>query len=225
MAIPANNVYIRWQFTLSRVGTAEDIAEFGVWWEPVASVTDWDTFLFDQATIAWEAWVSAQNHSFWGPNVILAKVTAVHYDTTGHTLNEQVFNAGTPWVGSSTASALPWETSLAVSLYTYPRGTFTTNGRRKRGRYYLPPMSAGVLDASDSGYFDNTLVSALLSAQHTFLIAAGKDIAGVHVLDCSVLSKVDDILRPVVQISLDAKFDSQRRRENRETAGHVEVTF
>lgn len=221
MAVPANNVYIRWNFSLSRVGTSEDIAVFGTWWEPVAAVTDWDGFLADQASVAWEAWVGAVNHSFWCANVTLTSVEAVHYDVTGHTLNEQVFTGGTPWVGSSTAPALPWETSLAVSLYTYPRGSFVSNGRRKRGRYYLPPMSSAILDSSDSGYFDNTLVAGLLSAQVAFLIAAGKDIAGVHVLDLSVLSKVDDALRPVIQVSLDAKFDSQRRRENREVAGYL----
>jgi len=225
MTVPASAYELRFNFPLSRITTAEDIAIFGLWLEMKDGSTPSDANLIDYATAGYDAWKNNISGASWTTNVQLGSVDAITYNLNGSTKARETHVAGTPWVGTSTSPALPWETALAVSLYTYPRGTFVTNGKRKRGRFYLPPMSANNLDASNSGFFQNATIGALLAEMADFLAMVNRDGLGVAISTLSVFSRTDSILRPVTQLSVDAKFDSQRRRQNREQAGHIEVPF
>jgi hypothetical protein len=120
---------------------------------------------------------------------------------------------------------LPWETSLAASLYTYPRGTFVPQARRKRGRFYLPPMGADQLDASNSGFFPDATIDAMLAEIVGFLQDSRETDVGAVTGTLGVFSRVDGVIRDVIQVSMDAKYDSQRRRQNRENAGIVRTDF
>ena len=215
---------LSYNFELNRVGTSEDIAIFGLW-------MDGDGAEFGDAELAHLAaggeiaWREHMTPDFWASNVTLSSVTATSFLANGNVLAQQQSVPETPWVGTNSTAALPWETALAVSLYTYPRGTFVSHAGRKRGRIYLPPMASAMLDSSNSGYLDNGAISSVLADMHVFLGLAGNSDEGVPVGQLSVFSRTDSVLRHVSQLSLDAKFDSQRRRENRETAGYITTSF
>ena len=152
-------------------------------------------------------------------------MTTRNYLANGHTLREQRYVPPTPWVGTSTQPSLPWETSLCVSLYCYPRGTFQPNARRRRGRFYLPPMSSAVLASNNSGFVADNVAHGVLSQMHDFCRDAWQSYLGVDEAHLGVFSRADSTVYPVVQISLDAKIDSQRRRQNREIAGALVTPF
>jgi len=224
VATPTDLVELTWVFTLSRAGAAEDVAEFSINCHRDSVEPD-DAGLLKLCLGADHAWAGHMPTSHWCDNVRLSHVRGRMFMANGHTLREQQFVDDLDWHGQATDPALPWETSLALSLYTYPRGSFTANARRKRGRIYLPPMAALVLDSSNSGYFSNANIATLLGELKTFMSHVGEDDLGVKVVDPGVYSRVDSTVRDVVQLSIDAKIDSQRRRQNRETAGHIEVSF
>lgn len=225
MSTPADAYQLTWNFPLTRVATQEDIAEFSLWFAGVGGAEYGDEQLASAAQGGYNAWVNNMSAGHWCNNVLLDSVTATNYLTTGHILHQQNYVGDGSWVGEHPGPAMPWETALAVSLYTYPRGTFVTHGRRKRGRYYMPPMAAGVLDGSNSGYYSDSALAALLAECKAFLEDAGQDKLGATIGTLSVFSRVDSELRPVSQVTLDAKFDSQRRRENREKAGYLVTPF
>jgi hypothetical protein len=86
-------------------------------------------------------------------------------------------------------------------------------------------MSGSSLDTSNSGFYDNGSIAAQLAEQVAFLGDAQQDMVGADVGVLVIYSRVDGVHRDVVQVSMDAKFDSQRRRQNREDAGHLETSF
>lgn len=225
-ATPTNLLLLTWYFSLSRVGTDEDIAEFSI-------ATHQDSYEADQDGLnaitagAFAAWKSNMPSQYWATNVYLSQTIGTQYQANGDTLRKAVFvpgpDAGDHWVGSDSGSALPWETALACSLYTYPRGSFQPNARRHRGRFYMPPMAASTLDSSNSGYFKNANLATLLGHLADFVQDVGQDGLGVRHTRAGVWSRADNVVRDVVQLSIDAKFDSQRRRQNREVAGHIEI--
>lgn len=220
MATPTNLVQFTWNFGLVRLAGQEDIAEFSV-------AASRDTIEPDQhgldklAVGAGKAFLTSIPATRFAPNVRFIGVKARMFKPDGKTLRESVWLTDTPWIGLDPGAALPWETALCVSVYTYPRGTFTDDAKRKRGRFYLPPMAASQLDFSNSGYFANGSVSPMLDSLKSFMNKIGQDDLGVSVLDAGVYSRADGVVRTATQISLDAKFDSQRRRQNREIAGIV----
>lgn len=218
MSTPLDCWSLTFNFPLTRAGTTEDVAEFTVWIDGAGTEAD-DDMLASLAVGAGTAWTSNVPDLRWCNNVSLGSVTATSYLANGHILRQQEKPPSSPWTGAAADPALPWETSLAVSLYTYPRGTFVTNGRRKRGRFYVPPMAALTLDSSNSGYFSDGNMDSQLGYMHAFLSDVNQDQEGVPVGSLGVFSRMDSVVRHVTQISMDAKFDSQRRRENRETVG------
>jgi hypothetical protein len=218
MPTPTNLVLFTWQFDLVRLAAAEDIAEFSI----AASRDDIepDQGGLDKLAVgAVHAFLTSIPATRFAPNVRFTGVKARMFKADGHTLRESVALTDTPWVGLDPGNALPWETSLCCSIYAYPRGTFTDGAKRKRGRFYLPPMAASQLDASNSGYFANGNVTPMLTSLKSFVNKIGQDDLGVSVLDAGIWSRADGVVRSAVQISMDAKFDSQRRRQNREIAG------
>lgn len=222
---PADLYYVRYNFLLLRGSGQEDICDMGLWMKGVGGAEYDDTELASIAVGAYNAWGANVVSGVWATNVKLDSVTASNYLPNGHTLHEQVYVPGTKWVGTDTGAALPWETSLCVSLYTYPRGAFEPQARQKRGRFYLPPMAAAMLDGSNSGFFRNDQFSGFLDTIVGFLGDAQQDQLGVAVGELAVFSRVAGASRKVIQVSADAKFDSQRRRQNREVAGHREIPF
>lgn len=225
MTTPLDAYYLRYNFSLNRAGTVEDIAVFGLWMNTPGSAEYGDDELGHCAHGGYKAWADEVDTGYWTDAVTLESVTASSYLANGHTLHEQNYVPSTPWQGAGPAPSLPWETAMAISLYTYPRGTFVTNGKRKRGRFYLPPFSASTLDHSNSGYFLDSNFHTFVANMRAFLVAAQDDELGVPVGALGVFSRMDSVIRPVVQVSADAKIDSQRRRQNRETAGTYEVAF
>ena len=225
MTTPMDAYYLRWNFSLNRVGTKEDIAVFGLWYDTPGSAEYGDAQLVHCAAGGYKAWVDAMDLGYWTSAVTLESVTATTYLENGHTLHEQNWVPGTAWAGIGPAPSLPWETAMACSLYTYNRGTFVANGKRKRGRFYLPPFSASALDHSNSGYFSDANFHTFLLNCADFLNKSQDDELGVKVGTLGVFSRADSVIRPVQQVSMDAKIDSQRRRQNRETAGYQGVPF
>lgn len=218
-----NAIQLTWTFDLSQIAERQDIAEFSLWFKygPGGSAPQDDLdFLAQNGADAWSANVG---HAIYCSNVALRSCTARIFDLAGKTLRESIQVPATDWVGSSSAKALPWETSLCISLYAYQPGTFVVNGKQKRGRYYLPPMSSQVLDASNSGFFDNGLIAATLAEQATFYshLYAGA-FPGTLVVVPVIYSRVAQDLYTAEYLVTDAKIDSQRRRQNREIAGRID---
>lgn len=222
---PLDLYQLTFRFNLFRTTVQEDIAEFSLNMRGVGGAEYGDSQLHSAAIGAAAAWETNIDPGHFASNCAFFAVTARNFLADGHTNHEQSYVSTAGWVGTAPGAALPWETSLAVSLYTYPRGTFVANGRRKRGRFYLPPMSASTLDSSNSGFYTNSVLPALLTEVKAFCGDAQQDMVGADVGVLTVYSRADGVTRDVVQLTLDAKFDSQRRRENRETAGVITTTF
>jgi hypothetical protein len=222
MTVPDQAAEYTYVFTLSRAGTPEDVAEMSFWAIPDPAITDWDPFLADQAEAAYNAWATHMHTDRWATNVQLTSVRARHFTPAGKTDHEQVFVPSPGWKGSSASGSMPWETSFCVSLYTYTPGGFILHPRRRRGRMYLPPMSSDQLDNSNSGYFLNSDVATFLGEIESWLQACQSDkLGGAGVQRPSVFSRVDSHLYQWTDVVIDAKFDSQRRRQNRESVGRV----
>lgn len=224
MATPLKAWELVFQFALNRVGTNEDVAEFSLWMGS-DTLEPGDAELPHLAAGGVNAWQNNMNQAHWATNVAFSYVTATAFNTDGTIKAQAQEVAGGDWVGTADTAALPWETSLCTSLYTYPRGTFVPQQRRKRGRFYLPPMAADQLDPSNSGYFNDGSLPDLLTEIMAFLQDAEKTDVGVSTGTLSVFSRKDSLLRPVSQVSIDAKFDSQRRRQNRENVGWIAESF
>jgi hypothetical protein len=224
MSTPLDCYSLTYQFYLYRVTTHEDLAEFTLWYDTDGAEYG-DAELAHAAAGGAKAWTDNVSPLSWASNVLFHEVVATAYKANGHTNAVQTAPPPSAWVGTSVAPALPWETSLACSLYTYPRGAFVSDAKRKRGRFYLPPMASDQLDHSNSGFFENSTINALLTELHTFLEASQENELGAKIGTLSVFSRADSVLRAVTQISIDAKFDSQRRRQNRETAGYITASF
>ena len=161
--------------------------------------------------------------------VEIRAVKFAHLDTTGHTIDEGVSNVATGVLqGTSTANRLPPETTCAFSLYSYEPGTFTLHKGRKRGRFYIPGLTVGVLNVD--GRISSGGVTSILNAFDTFF----EGVQGMHsdpgfigspadYWAVSTHSAVDGTAAQVGWEAVDDKFDSQRRRQ-RQSAGVQQVT-
>lgn len=218
MPQPADMVYLLMQFDLSSSAGVVDHAEFGVYgslsWSP-ASDADWDAAMTALAGAARSNWASGFPKPNFSPGVTLAAAKATRQNTSGHALNVgQDASSGGSWQGSGSQS-LPWEVALCVSLYGYPRGNFVSNARSKRGRIYLPPLASAILINSLTGEISITDAENLRDAVGTWLSAvATTDLgASMHRWEPQILSKTHSLVSEIVQLSVDNKLDSQRRRQ------------
>lgn len=219
---PTNRWMSTWHFELNRAGVVEEEANFslhfgGTSYEPT------DDQLNSIAEGAYKAWDSNVDSGHFTNAVYLVSTKSYRFNSAGKVIGIGSYADATPWAGSHAPPSLPWETSLALSLYSYERGTFVPNPRRRRGRIYLPPMAAGVLDGSNSGYYSDSGISALLTELHAFVQDAEKDALGVALAPPVVFSRVGEALYQVTDLYIDAKFDSQRRRERSEQAGKLHL--
>lgn len=219
---PTNRWMTTWHFELNRSGTVEEEANFSLHFGGTSYEPE-DSSLDDLAEGAYKAWKSNMGTSDWTNAVYLYYCRTYKFNAAGKVTAQGQFADPTPWHGTGTGASLPWETSLALSLYSYERGSFVQNPRRRRGRIYLPPMASSVLDTSNSGYYADSQLDDLLGELHSFMLDAGDSAAGVPLAPPVVFSRVGEALYPISDLYIDAKFDSQRRRERSENAGKLHI--
>lgn len=225
MPIPADLIVCTLRFDLLEGETPVGIAEITDWIAP-ADTVDWDTNCEIAAEAQANSWSLHVDPTTYSLAVRLRDSTAIHPAADGSTLNKKVAPPSDPWRGTQAGDSLPWETSLVVSLYTYPMGTFVPNGRQRRGRNYMPPMAAGVLDTAGTGGFVSTaLRDHVLGDFHSFLDGFRNVSPGVPYGVPVVVSRVSSTAHPIVSLACDVKLDSQRRRERKEVPPKVAVAF
>lgn len=221
MPQPANLVKLTMQFDLyGASGTPEDLAEFSVWGDTdPAPPADPDAWLLDLATFACNQWITGVPKTRFSPGVHLHRTLAGIYNTLDILTFEQAFVATDgDWSGAADNS-LPWSNSIAISLYTYPRGSFVTQGRSKRGRIYLPPVAPTILFGGPSGEISIGEVNTLRDAVGDWLTAiVGHSGPGGGSFHPGVLSKTHNYFNELGFLSVDNKMDTQRRREKQQTA-------
>lgn len=220
MAFPANAFVITFRFDLLLGDTPADIAEFGVWMLPDDAVGDWNAFLVDQAHSGYDAWQLGADAAWFTNAVRLGRVDATHVDADGSVLHQQSFVAPDPWRGGGDDPSLPWETALVISLYSYTPGTFIPNGRRRRGRNYLPPFASNLLDTLNSGFIATDIQTDIADGMKIFYDSIGIVVPD-RLASPQVMSRVDVHGYVLTDITVDIEIDSQRRRQNRVTAPRV----
>jgi hypothetical protein len=214
-------VLTRWQFGLSDDAGEVELAEFGTWqqFDSGNSPSDWNAGLQGLAQKAYEVWVARATTSWWSGFIHLDSVKTAHFNTAGHTLEEQTYAASSLWAGTASGASLPWQVSLCVSLYGYQPGQFATNARSKRGRVYLPPMATALIANNANGELDSSHVSQAMALLRNMVI----DLGGYTMPTAptgtsaavSVFSRKLQTTFPVTWIACDNKWDTQRRRVNR----------
>jgi hypothetical protein len=190
----------------------------------LGDTVDWPTDVGDIAQGVRDAWNADIEPSRFGGLVSGNHVGVYHLGTDGRTIDKGVsaFEGGSAWVGSGPGATLPWETSIAVTLYGFDPVAFTPYASRKRGRFYLPPMSTNMCSGG-AGALDLTNMDALLAQFQSFI----QDVNGILLHDYSevdrdgvevgVLSRKGGIFSPVTHLAIDNRFDVQRRRQNRQS--------
>lgn len=194
--------------------------------------TDWKADVQQLAEKVRDKWIErVTQKGFWSAAVRMATVRVDHLNAAdGKTQDVGIapfVGAGNEWYGSG-ADSLPWETTMAVSLYGYGAGEFVLNKARKRGRMYLPPMA--ILAAS--GYAGQ-MTQGNLNNLTANMVAFFNDVQGAEFdsgspeqeadyFDLRILSRgtqlkpLDPSSTPVTRIRLDSRIDSQRRRERQQ---------
>lgn len=209
-------------FNLFVGATQEDIAEFTFWTQVQdysSGPITWDEACQSAADGVWDAWAAHGTPDYFHSNVRLLNVKSARMDLAGKTQNEGQSTGGDAWVGTASSTSLPWQVSMAVSLYSYTPGTFISNARRRRGRFYLPPPSAIALAGDGSGLLAAATVTDVLGSMHDFLeaVAAVQDSGGDALgLLPVVYSREAGQDYAVTDLAMDTRADSQRRRANRQ---------
>lgn len=216
-------------FDLKGPSEVNDQAQFGVWGQfnfPTGTDHPTEAQLTALAAAARDEWVSGVDKADFSSAAELKTVIAAEYNADGTTRQEQrVVTDSGDWVGSQIRS-LPWECSLCVSLYSYTPGTFIPHARRRRGRYYLPPLGAGVLANNSSGQLSDDEAMTLLSDQKDWLLAVtGSSLGSGIAWSPGVMSSVDSHLYALTDMAIDGKIDSQRRRERQQPATRQSLAF
>jgi hypothetical protein len=127
----------------------------------------------------------------------------------------------TGWAGTGGPNSLPWECALVVTTNAFV-DPFTLNKARQRGRMYLGPLSAlrvsgggGLLAQADidtlvgnlTGYFNDLNNAPTGSANQLRAVVMSR--GGKSGLSAAAVS-------PIINVAIDNKVDSQRRRENKQ---------
>lgn len=158
----------------------------------------------------------ADNTTLTNKGLALWNAIKVYYSPTISYLGDKLYAIGadglafdsidnliTPQPGVGTSVPLPHEVAVCVSIKT------VGVGRRRRGRFYLPPPDNSRLTVH--GRWVPAFQSGLVTALEDYLDAHTN---GVHTISSSILSKADQLLRPVVEVSVGDVPDSQRRRRD-----------
>lgn len=234
LPVPPDTMRVRLRATLGDGALPQEEAQFGFWGvlqHFIGNTVDWQSNVDEMAVKVRDAWNTAvTNKGFYGTTVRMESVTVDHLDAAnGKTLEQGVapFTGSDAWAGSASAS-LPWETTVAVSLYGYAEGAFATNKARKRGRFYLPPMAPGVL-VGQTGQLGGAALDGTSANMGAFLNAVqgaelGDDGGELNTdyFDLRVISRGTPLkpLPPtstqIIRVTVDSKIDAQRRRERQQ---------
>lgn len=218
----SNIVRVTFRFNLFNGAGAGDIADCGVCYKSDENPSDdatWDLILNDMAVAATASWHTNVDKEFFHPSISLGSVRVAHEATNGHTLHEKIAPANSPndWAGSSTSPSLPWDNAICLSLYAYAAGTFTPNGRSKRGRMYLPAPATNLITNNDTGQPSiGNLVLIMNGVGQVLQELQQHDYTGfpAFVPILGVNSREMEEFFPVQTLRVDNRFDSQRRRIN-----------
>jgi hypothetical protein len=209
---------VTWKYTLN----AQEISLHSVCYRAGATPTDPDVtnaVLSDMANAALASQAAHVTPSHWGGSVVAESCRVALEGTNGHTLFERIVAASgaLAWNGTGSGRQLPYEDSIAISLYGYEPGNFDPFGRYKRGRFYLPPPTADVLDSGNTGLIDTGVLADIAGdwgtvltelQHHTYSGFTG--FAPVLVIN----SRSSVEAYPVTWIRTDNKMDVQTRRQN-----------
>lgn len=240
MAVPTplptvdNAIRITLKADLMQSGVAVETAQFGLSGVLVhfaGNTVDWDANCAELATKVRDKWnARITSKLFWSSAVRMSQVRVDHLaQADNHVINSGFapFTGGDAWVGAGQYS-LPWETTVAVSLYGYDVGEFVQNKARKRGRFYLPPFAVDVV--ADPG---GQMNGGNLATIHTQVLAFLNDVQGAELgpdggelntdyFDLRVISRgtqlkpLDPSSTPIIRCTMDSRIDSQRRRERQQ---------
>lgn len=223
MVLPANLMRITFNFTLDGgPNNGGDVAQPSLWyWTGPNASTDWEQTQLAIATAAYEAWVARFNTaSFFPASLTLASVRCTRYDASLEALSIEEYAPGSTWHG--TGASLPWQLTFCVGLYSFPPGSYTPHNRRKRGRFYFPPMTTSVLSDAARGTLSPENRDSILG-QFRLLC---DDLSGVEPPDITpayglygplTVSRVDGQIYQSDYVRADQVLDTQRRRTNSET--------
>lgn len=220
-------IKVEWRFDLMVANVPQDIAVFtlhGHRNHTPGNVTDWPTDVTNLADGMWDAWATNVDDTYWSGGAALSEVNVYHLSTANKTLDKGVRaeNGTNSWRGEN-ANSLPWETSMCVSLYGYPHGTFVQEQRNKRGRFYTPPLATSVLNNDGSGAISSTRLAGFMTDMGAFL----NDVQGMHIgtgpgaadyFQLAVLSVEKSYWTQVIEYGIDQVIDSQRRRRKSQVA-------
>lgn len=228
MAIPSGLFHTTFNWRLG----ASEIAMFGMYgrWElPAINLSDVQA-LADKYVSVWGTEMNARK-SLFPTSVVGNFVRCALLDNTPgpRFLKETEFVAEASlsgYVGTAT-EAMPWETSLAVSMAAYPPGAHRINPGRLRGRFYLPPMALGLIDGP-TGEISTAQLGNLADGIHDFLETMNDELNGSqfhHVILSRGGTKnpVEPFITNTAQIWIDSIYDSQRRRRNKQVARSRQV--
>lgn len=229
---PPDMMRVRLRATLATDTVPVEEAQFGFYGQRVhvtGNPTDWAAnvqYVADGIRDRWKEHILAT--ALFSPAAVMESVKVDHLSATdGKVLDQGValFGGDSAWAGTGPDS-LPWETSLAVSLFGYERGLFTQDKARKRGRFYLPPGSTELLNGK-SGQVRADQLTTLC----TQIVAFLNDVQGMHLTDEPPLEQADSFnlvvmsigtptkpleptTTPVTHVYVDSEIDSQRRRQH-----------
>lgn len=231
MTQPDAMLLIEMQFQLyNDANVVEEFAQIGLWgdYDPITSPTDLQDAMDDLAAFALSSWNTDMTKSRFHQGIEAKAVKVVKQDTSGHTERESIaVPSGTPWRGTGSGVALPWESAMVIGLYTYPRGTFIPGARRRRGRVYMPGLDSSGLSGGHSGLLTSTYVSGILGDFKTFLghLLTHTLLHGTSSWHPGVFSRAASQINEVVQLSADNKVDVHRSRERQQSATITNLAF
>jgi hypothetical protein len=237
MPIPEDIVRVRFVWDLGLGRAQPDQALFGFHMarrHQAGVVVDWQADTQTVADKCLAKWKQRMVHpGFWPVTTVLNRVEAFHLEAaTGHALNKAVAPAtgANAYAGTSTGASLPFEVSMAVSLYGYVPGGFVPDAKNKRGRFYLPPFDTGSLGVGqDAGLFNPPFVVQVADDIAAFC----DDVKGLELepsalpgtagdpMDLVVLSKPKVAAYPVASIRCGTVPDSQRRRRQQQHETYI----
>ena len=137
-------------------------------------------------------------------------------------VGEAGFSGGAGWQGSNSTS-LPWETSMCVNMAAYAPEQHVVRAGRRRGRFYLPPMSPDSVGGTE-GQFTAPLMNVVLDDLKAWIESmqtpfSGGEYRHVIISRGGTKAPLDTPgMYDVQHLFADSIVDSQRRRRNREVA-------
>lgn len=147
--------------------------------------------------------------ALFSTNTTYRSVKSYLYGGGSNTILQSLTNI-TPVSGSSASAALPNQCAIVVTLKS------GIPGRSNRGRAYLPMGCAGIL--ANDGQLTSTQAGTIATAFASMLTAVKSGIAPIQPV---VASPTHGSSKNLVSVSVDTRFDVQRRRARSQVADSV----